>query len=105
MEIIGAILLILGLYWIFLGIFWAGSHLVLGVVKLGYFIAGKPFPESEARQEQEPETVARSFLHEHGDLGWHSHEYYGNHAHFGNHMSGPFYYTDERVIDQRNKEN
>ena len=42
-----------------------------------------------------------SDLHEHGDLGWHDHPHERNHAHYGNHLSGPFYYVDERVIDQR----
>ncbi len=41
------------------------------------------------------------YLHEHRDLGWHDHEYHGNHVHPGNNLNGPFHYVDERVIDQR----
>lgn len=45
-----------------------------------------------------------NYLHNHHDLGWHDHPYERNHAHFNNDMSGPFYYVDERVIDQRDKD-
>lgn len=48
-------------------------------------------------KEQAPTLTRdeRRLLHEHGEFGWHSHPYEGHHRHFGNHLSGPFYYPDE----------
>ncbi len=43
----------------------------------------------------------RTYLHEHGDLGWHAHPYDRNHVHRDDDLDGPFAYVDEIIIDQR----
>ena len=45
---------------------------------------------------------ARSGLHQHGDL-WHDHPHERSHFH-PHDVNGPFVYTDERVIDQRQED-